>query len=258
MTAATIIRTAYGYSPADLEFMGRGGGALSLSFNAIYGLGVENGVRVRGGPDWMRSDRYTIEAIAAPSADAEAMSRTMLRALLERRFQLKAHVETEEVRAFSLVVAKGGLKIKPVGDDACERIPPVRSPTDRPRSFRDVRRGDKPTCGLSVELNGPNVVMVGGRVRLSDLMFPLGNNLGRIRVLDNTGVTDTFNFVFEFVIDENTPGRFGGPPQPDAADVPRASTIFTAVEEQLGLRLEPARAPREFIVIDSIARPSPN
>jgi uncharacterized protein (TIGR03435 family) len=260
MTAATIIRTAYGYSPADLEFMGRGGRGRGMSFNTIYGLGVEDGVRVRGGPDWVRSDRYTVEAIADPSADAEAMSRAMLQALLERRFQLKAHIESEQVPAFSLVVAKGGLKIKPVADDACEPIPPVRSPADRPRSAAEVRRGEKPTRGLTGSRNGPNFVSVGGRVGLSGLASVLGNNLGGVRVLDNTGITDNFSFVLEFVIDENTPQRFGGPPQQAAepSDVPRAPTIFTAIEEQLGLRLEPARAPRDFIVVDSIARPSPN
>jgi uncharacterized protein (TIGR03435 family) len=81
-------------------------------------------------------------------------------------------------------------------------------------------------------------------------------------VLDQTGLAGRFNFVMEFVLDENAPGpRMPGaelpaPPQP--ADVPRAGTIFSAIEDQLGLRLEPARAPREFIVIDRVERPSPN
>ena len=106
------------------------------------------------------------------------------------------------------------------------------------------------------------MVFVGGDVLPSGLTGLLGFRLGAIRVVDKTDLTDRFNFVLEFVLDENAPGpgvpdaEFPAPPQP--ADVPRAATIFTALEEQLGLKLEPARAPREFIVIDRVERPSPN
>ena len=106
------------------------------------------------------------------------------------------------------------------------------------------------------------MVFVGGEVRVGQLTNLLGFRLGAVRVLDKTELTDRFNFVMEFVLDENSPGpgvpgaELPAPPQP--ADIPRAATIFTAIEEQLGLRLEPARAPREFIVIDRVERPSPN
>ena len=125
--------------------------------------------------------------------------------------------------------------------------------------FEAVRRGEKPSCGVTVQANGPNQVLVGGEATLATLAQRLGNPLGRVRVFDNTGIADKFNFVLEFVWDENTPGQRIVTPDPDvSADIPRAATIFTAVDEQLGLRLEPARAPREFIVIDSVERPSPN
>ena len=87
----------------------------------------------------------------------------------------------------------------------------------------------------------------------------LGGPLDGVRVTDMTGVADRFNFVLEFVWDENTSGRRRVVPQPgDATDVPRAPSIFSALEGQLGLRLEPARTPSEFIVIDHIEGPSPN
>jgi uncharacterized protein (TIGR03435 family) len=280
MTLATIIRTAYGYGPADLDFLNGGGigpGRRGLSFNNVYGLGVEDGVRVRGGPDWLRSERYTIDAVADGAADADTMRGAMLRALLERRFQLKAHVETEQVPAFNLTVAKGGLKIKPVDTDAvdtsgfvntkkdggaCEPLPPLTPGQPRilrPRSFVDIRRGEKPNCGLNIQVNGPNQVIVGGGVTLTAIARAIGGPLGNVPVYDKTGVTDKFNFVLEFVWDENTPGRRILVPQPgEASDAPRAATIFTALEEQLGLKLEPAKAPREFLVIDRIERPTPN
>jgi uncharacterized protein (TIGR03435 family) len=262
MTLATLIRTAYGYAPAD--FVNDGGRGPGMNVNIVYGLGVEDGRRVRGGPDWIRGERYTIEAVAEGSADAATMSGPMMRALLEKRFQLKAHIESEQVPAFDLTIAKGGLKIRPVDSDACEPLParvPGVPPTVRPRNFADVRRGEKPHCGLMVQDHGPNLVWVGGAVALDRVAAFLGSpfGLGSVPVLDKTGKTDTFNFVLEFVADENiraqAVGRRQSPPTPD---VPPAPAISPALEAQLGLKLEPARAPREFIVIDHVERPSPN
>jgi len=279
MTPATLIRTAYGYGPAELEFfIIRSGPGRGLTVGNVYGLGVESGVRVRGGPDWVRNESYTIEAVADGAADGAAMSGPMLRALLANRFKLKVHVETEQVPAFALSVAPGGLKIKPVqatgisadgfvgaavSTDACEPGPPPNTPAVRiPRSFIEVRRGEKPSCGVTTALNGPNFVVVGGAAGMPALARMLGARLGNVRVVDNTGITDLFNFIVEFVLDENTPaGPINVVPRQMAVDpssVPRGSTVFRALEEQLGLRLEPARAPREFIVIDQIERPGPN
>jgi uncharacterized protein (TIGR03435 family) len=274
MTAATLIRTAYGYGPTDLEFLGEGRPFQnSLNFGNVYGLGVEDGRRVRGGPDWVRSERYTIEAVAASGVPTDALTLrgAMLQRLLERRLHLKAHIEAEETPAFALGVAKGGLKVKPVVSGACDLLPgragsPLLngypgSVLTPPRNFEDVRRGQKPSCGLWRQRNGPNLVFVGGGVPLSALTQALGSRLGGVRVLDRTGTSDRFNFILEFVIDESTPGpRLGNLPPETAepSDVPPAATIFSALEEQLGLKLESARAPREFIVIDHVERPSPD
>src|SRR5262245_8491764 len=81
MTLGTLIRTAYGYGPANLDFLTNG--AVSpdrqgLQLNNTYGLGVEDGLRVKDGPGWVRSERYSIEAVAAGTPDAATMSRTML------------------------------------------------------------------------------------------------------------------------------------------------------------------------------------
>jgi uncharacterized protein (TIGR03435 family) len=275
MTTATLIRTAYGYGPVDLDFIAaeRGPGR-AMNFGNVYGLGVEDGRRVRGGPDWVRSETYTVNAIAGAGveADAESLRRPMLQRLLERRFQLKAHIEAEDVPAFALAIAKGGLKIAPVTPGACEPLP-ARSGSpllngqpvnvlEPPRNFADVRRGEKPSCGLWMQRNGPNMVLVGGEVPLSALTQALAPRLGGVRVIDKTSLTDRFNFILEFAVDENAPGLrldlpgVNAPTEP--SDVPRAATIFTAVDEQLGLRLETTKAAREFIVIDHVERPSPN
>ena len=224
MTLATIIRTALGFGPMQLDFLQGGGigpGRRGLAFNNVYGLGVEDGRRVRGGPDWIRSERSTIEAVADGAATAEQMRGPMLRALLERRFQLKAHVETEQVPAFNLTIARSGLKIKPVDSDtvdksgfvnatvsnggACEpqptigrgqpaivrpaqpgeRQPPPPSTPGQPvtvlfRNFVDVRRGEKPTCGISIQRNGSNQVIVAGAITLEALGRALASPLGDI------------------------------------------------------------------------------
>src|SRR5262249_14079137 len=156
--------------------------------------------------------------------------------------------ETEQISAFAVSVAKGGLKMKPAPSGACEPLPGrPGQPLDEdgrpmnvltpPRKLADVRRGEKPSCGLWNHRNGPNIVFVGGEARISALVESLGFWLGAVQVLDRTGVSDRFNFLLQFVLDESTPGPGvrGAvlPPGPDAAlDVPRAATIFDALDEQ--------------------------
>jgi uncharacterized protein (TIGR03435 family) len=303
VTLATLIRTAYGYGPMQLEFMNRGNGPgrPGFTFNNVYGLGVEDGLRIRGGPDWIRSEHYTIDAIANDAATAEDMRGAMLRALLEKRFQLKAHVEIEQAPAFNLTIATSGLKIKPVesgspedaarGIDAtvsrsgaCEPQPPLSVVRGQPvvirpaqpgerqppppsapgqlvtilyRNFVDVRRGEKPTCGVSVQRNGPNSVLVAGGVQLRAMANSLASVLGGVVVTDKTRSTDKFNVLLEYARDENAPGRRPEDPA-EPSDVPLGRTIFRALEEQLGLKLEPATTPREYLVIDHVERPKPN
>jgi uncharacterized protein (TIGR03435 family) len=282
MTVATLIRTAYNFGPMAGDYsrpIGTRGigppGTKGLGLNTVFGLGREDGQRVRGGPDWVRTEPYTIEAVAGVAADAETMRGTMLLALLESRFKLKAHIETEQVPAWALTVAPGGLKMKAVQasgitpdgfiattvtSDACEPGPPMNVPAIRiARSPAEVRGGAKPSCGLTSSLNGPNFVMVGGAAGMPQLARQLGGRLGNVRVTDQTGMTGLYNFILEFVIDENTPGQVFVPQRAENPDaVPKGQTIFAALEEQLGLRLEPARSPREYVVIDAIERPAPN
>jgi uncharacterized protein (TIGR03435 family) len=264
MTLATLVRTAYGFAAYDDVLVSRAGQRDDLALNTVYGLGAENGRRVRGGPDWVRSERYTIEAVASSMASAATMQHDMLRALLERRFQLRAHIESEQVPAFALTAARGGPKITPMIEGGCDTPPPPtpgRSNFGARRSVAELRAGVKPWCGLGIFNNPPNQELVGGGVTLEDFGSLLGATLGGVEVLDRVGNGRRFNLVLEFAIDDNAPGvgrrgaapRDGGPP-----DAVRAPTIFTAIEEQLGLRLEPVQAPREFIVIDQVERPTAN
>lgn len=285
VTPATLIRTSHGYRAVGVEALlpdglpRRGGRApIRGQFGVVGSLGAEDGLRVRGGPDWVRNERFTIEAVASGTPDAATMSGPMLRALFERRFKLKTHVETEQTLAYNLVVAPGGLKIKPVPAGSCEVPPQAGSPPSRfrgnetntilvngmplpiPRPLTELRRAAKPSCAELEGPNGPNWVMLAGEATFGELTQFLRARLGNgIGVTDKTGISDKFNWDLEVAVDANArPGSTSGI-IPDAdANVPRAPTIFVALEEQLGLRLEPARAPREFIVIDQVERPSAN
>jgi uncharacterized protein (TIGR03435 family) len=274
VTPATLIRSSHGYRAAEIEALlpdglpRRGGRApIRGQFGVVGAIGAESGLRIRGGPDWVRNERYTIEAIADSAATTAEMSGPMLRALFEKRFKLKTHVETEQASAFNLVVAPGGLKIKPVASGACE-IPPVRPglpllngmPQPLPRSVADARRAAKPLCGVSTGPDGPNCVSIGGETTFDALTQMLrgllGNGLG---VTDKTGIADKFNWDLEYAVDGNAPAACRGLLTDSAAgNVPRAPTIFDALEQQLGLRLEPVQVPREYLVIDAIEKPGPN
>lgn len=262
MTIATLIRTSCGYQPAD-SYSER---TLGSGFGRVNRLGVEDGRRVRGGPDWVRSDRFTVEAVAKAGVNVEAatLRGPMLQRLLERRLQLRAHIDTEQVPVLALTVATRGLKIVPVQPDACEMRPGpgdngrLKAVGTASRSLAIVRSNQKPSCGVTIEPDGPNMAVVGGDVSFDVLIEPLAFSLGR-RVINHTGISDKFNIVLEFAQDENAPGprRRGAPSSPAAPSVvPTAATIFTALEEQLGLRLEPAQAPREFVVIEHAEKPT--
>jgi uncharacterized protein (TIGR03435 family) len=297
LTLATLIRTAYGGGLQDGALMpppgvpipvaARGGrgpdprsfaGASAMSFSAAYFLGVEDGARVRGGPDWVRSTLYTIEAVAAGAADAQAMRGPMLRALLERRFGLKVHVETEQFPVPQLTVAPGGHKMKPAtctisgpspapapGDTAA-RDAAARRNLDVVRQNLDAARRGAPIsgfCGGATAMNGPNQVMVINGFRAPEIDVILSRLLGA-PLINRTGIPDTasFSFVLEFVPDDSLDldqvARGDRQIASDPSTVPRAPGIVTALEEQLGLRLERVRMPREFIVIDAVERPTPN
>ena len=170
---------------------------------------VHASILVRGGPDWVRSELYTIEAVAGGLADAQTMRGPMLRALLERRFGLKVHVETEQIPGLKLTVAPGGLKMK---EGICTKseTPSVaggraaqaaQSAAAARRNLDAVRRGVPVTgrCGAAVALNGPNLLLVGA----GSSVQPFAEFFARVLeapVVDQTGIPDTalFNFVLEF------------------------------------------------------------
>jgi uncharacterized protein (TIGR03435 family) len=215
-------------------------------------------VVIEGGPAWVKSDRYQVTAKAEGTPGQEMMRGPMLQALLEERFQLKIHRETREVPVYALTVAKGGPKLQESDEATCRPLPmpPPKTPIPGP--------GEKPYCDINwIDRKGSNTMLYSSGKSLDSFAGFLGNILDR-PVLDKTGIAGKFVFQLEFLPDETTPGSMfpgrGGEPAPAlvASDPSGGASIFTAIQEQLGLKLELAKGSREFIVIDRAEKPSEN
>ena len=208
---------------------------------------------MKNAPSWVRSDKFTIEARAAGTPDDTVMRGPMLRALLEDRFKLQVHRATEDAPMYALTVAKGGLKIKPMAPDGC-----VVYDASNPPDPRGALQGGKPTCSGMTMAGGPGRMLwtIGGET-MQEFAHTLSAWTDRY-VIDRTGVTDTFNIRLEYAPDEHTPGPDKrGPARTDFSE-PNAPSIFQALEQQLGLKLEPTKGPQTTIVIDHVERPTPN
>ena len=224
--------------------------------------------RISGGPNWVDSDRFNIEAKAEGENIAPGQMAPMIQALLEDRFQLKAHRENREMPIYELVVAKGGPKIK-LSEDQTAAAPTPRpvEPGPRGEPVAGVRGGAGAGArGAPPDLfNGPqprgnfgrgNGQMRGTAVGLAPLVQALTQQLGRA-IYDKTGLTGLYDFSLKWTPGtEQVPGPFPEAPPPPPAD--SGPSIFTALQEQLGLRLESTKGPVEVIVIDSAVKPSEN
>jgi bla regulator protein blaR1 len=190
------------------------------------------GFRIMGGPDWVVSRRWDVQAKPGRVVSPDQI-RPMLRALLEERFRLHSHSEKRPLPVYELSVDRRGSKVQRVKDGE------IRA---------DVRVG----TGL-IQLTKATAATFA-----SQLSYALGRP-----VIDKTSLSGEFDFTLEWTPE---PGEDGGPTtaglppgsteQP--ASTPDGPSIFTAITEQLGLRLKSARGPVDVIVIDDVQMPTPN
>lgn len=218
---------------------------------------------IEGAPAWINSERYTINALAEGNPRMDLMIGPMLRGLLQDRFQLKTHLETREVSAYALTVAKGGSKLKPHEDGNCIDIGMVNRLTTPPPPF--PASGERPiVCGMNRPGNrlGPNSILDIPGVSLDYFARTiLGIAIWDRPVINKTGLTGLFDIHFEFAREAGNPYEYrsrDGEAPTIAAPGEAGPSIFTALQEQLGLKLEAAKASREFLVIDRVDRPSEN
>ena len=216
--------------------------------------------QVVGGPPWLTSDRFDILAKAEGTPSQEDIN-LMLRALLADRFKLVVHIEKREMQAYSLVKARAdgrlGAGLQPAAVD-CGTAgrgrggPPPAPPAGAPRAGGP----GGPAMGCRVMM-APGRLTVAGQP-LAQLATALGQQLGR-PVIDKTGLTGAFDFELAFMPEGGRGGPVGQPP-PGAPPLPPidpdAPSLFTALQEQLGLKLEAERLPVDVVVIDSVEQPT--
>jgi uncharacterized protein (TIGR03435 family) len=202
---------------------------------------------LEGAPGWVSSDLYEINAKAEGSPRQEMLRGPMLQVFLEDRFKLKLHRESRETAVYALTLAKSGPKLKPFREGSCI---PLDVNDIGPRA-----QGQPPRCRSGFRPDGltGNTTLQAQAMSLDEFSKFLGIALDR-RVIDKTSMQGIFDFRIEFMPDESTPMLFGR----GYVGSPGGLSIFSAIQEQLGLKLEKDKGPVEFLVIDHIERPSEN
>jgi uncharacterized protein (TIGR03435 family) len=223
---------------------------VTLKFLIQYAWGVQP-FQISGGATWSDSLHYDISAKAESDPKGDEML-LMLRALLEDRFQLKIHRETKEAPIYALVLARKDGKLGPgltlAQDGGCVKIDPSKPPeppppgTPRPNYCGGQMMSPKSLKAVSVPV--------------ANILAILARTLGRT-VVDQTGLKGNYDISLEWSPDEAQLAML--PP-----DLPRppvdasGPSIFTAIQEQLGLKLESQKGPVEMLAIDRAEKPSEN
>ena len=211
------------------------------------------------GPSWMDSQHFDIIA-KVPDGATRQDAQMMLQNLLADRFHLRLHEETKEASVYELVVAKGGIKIKEAAQTAAAPAEAPAVPTPRPplRDKNGLLRTPHGQLGIQATSNG-RMRMQGDAVTMARLTEVLGMTLVR-PVVDKTGLTGAYDVAFDFSAEGMGPGPKAPAPGPgpgggNPAEAPRDSsdsgpTLFAALQQQLGLKLESRRGPVVLLVVD--------
>ena len=222
-----------------------------------YGLQPQHLV---GAPDWIDSARYDITAQAAgefPIAEPGTVGppQLMMQRLLAERFRLAVHTEARELPIFALTLARSDGRLGPQISKAtidCQAV--LTEAIAKAKQGGGVQAAPQrpnggPACGMMFD---GRRVMAGG-TSMAALARSLSGMVGRL-VEDRTGLAGGFDFDLEFAMD----GALAGAGAPVPPTDPNLPSIFTALQEQLGLKLEATRAPVDVLVIDRVERPTPN
>jgi len=203
---------------------------------------------LEGGPAWIDNEMFQVVAKSASRLSADT-AHAMLRALLADRFKLRVHVENRELPVYALLLAKKDGALGPglrKSDKDCSAFSSAFA--------RGEQGGVQPLrvngCDFRAAGGPGGTFSIHGMITLDALIPLMARTRGIDRpILNRTGLDSTFDVALEFTqpfVNEN------------GAPLPTGPSIFTAVQEQLGLKLEPQRAPLDVVVIDSIERPLPD
>jgi uncharacterized protein (TIGR03435 family) len=204
--------------------------------------------QLSGAPSWLTSERYDVEAKAPGKPSFDDML-PMVQKLLVDRLQLKFHHQSKELPLYVLTVAKPGKLHEAEGE--CGPRPNVPPPPPEPGKF--------PTGFCGGMFMGPGH-LAGQKIPLSQFVDALSRLTDRT-ILDQTNLTGKYDVTLDWTPEQ---GQFQAPPgggaglPPLPTPDPNGPSLFTAVQEQLGLKLESQKGPVEMFVIDHIERPSEN
>ena len=257
-TTGSPVGTAGGAGGASVSRLGQRVTAVNAPLRDIirYAYELESYQMIEGNLPVL-DERFDITAIVPESSSSPDQSRAMLRSLLAERFQLSARVVPRERPVYSLTLARrdgrlgSSLTRSAVDCDAwrAARQKDVEAPGGKPALPEDIVRALKPMCDMVFQPFRARIY--GGARPISDVALILSRLPALGPVVDRTGLTGVFDFELTFA-----PLRAGG----SAGEVPQTDlpTIFVAVQEQLGLKLETDRGPVNALVVDRVARPTPN
>jgi len=190
--------------------------------------------QLTGGPAWTESDKFDMagkpDAPGQPNVDQMKM---MIQKLLADRFQLKFHFEKRELPVYAVRLANSGAKLTKSQDDP-KGIP-----------------------GWNFGRNASGMIMAFRNSPMSQFTAVLQNSMDR-PVVDQTGLSERYDFTLNFTPDPAQAALLGGPPGTAGDNPDAAPGLFAAFQQQLGLKLEPTRAPVDVLVIDKVERPSEN
>lgn len=233
-------------------------GRLDASNMTLRGL-IESAYKLKSyqvvGPDWLDGQRFDIHAETTQPLNSDQMQ-ALLQPFLEKQFGLKFHYDTKAVPIYALVVAPGGLKMKP-----SSLQPPAAAPDAEPnpspkRNHMAVGGGR----GMQFMM-GPTGVHVAGAATMDELTDALAGQLDR-PVVNQTNLQGSYEIALNFAPTgmglmmrglrglPPKPGDNGGPPQNRQEVAPAAPSLFTALPEQLGLKLDPTKGPIKRLIVD--------
>lgn len=205
------------------------------------------GFRILGGPQWIDEDRFDITANVTGTWTPQQMSE-MLRTLLADRFKLTAHRETREMPTYALVVASQNLRLKrsTVDQAACDAR---RAAIQRREPVSPPVAGAPPICGTGRTM--PGTIAAVGQT-MGALVTTLAPWVSRV-VVDRTQLTGLWDYELKWTPDQ--PLQLPPDAPPITID-PNGPSIFTALQEQLGLKLESTHGPVDVVVIDAVVHPT--
>ncbi|MGA1984596.1 MAG: TIGR03435 family protein [Acidobacteriaceae bacterium] len=226
--------------PSDPERRGMGFTTNGRHFSTLnttasdlvqYAYGIQ-ARQIVGAPAWVDVDKFDIAAVASEGGSGDPKWNLMVRKLLADRFGLTFHHDTRELPVYELQIGKNGAKL-------------AKSATDADHSELYFSRTSKSSAGTTVHAKAATMAGLASLLQVGLLERP---------VVDRTGLTGTFDFTLDFTADTAK----GGGTAAESEDMNAPAGIFTAIQEELGLKLVAGKAPADVIVIDHIAKPVPD